>query len=73
MIPDLNGVPAGRIEMHMPVRTARGTQVTARGTWILAVSSGQVLELTLMCEQSSHAQYRPFFEATIRSFIVFTP
>lgn len=72
-IDDLNGAPAGRIEMRMPVTTAYGTQITARGTWVLVEASGHMLQLTLTCEERLHNQYKPFFEGTIQSLKVTAP
>lgn len=73
MIDSLNGSPAGRIEMRMPVTTVHGTQVSARASWILVQASGQILELTLACEESFHAQYAPSFEQIIQSLTITAP
>ncbi len=72
-IDDLNGVPAGRIEMRMPVTTVYGTQIRARSTIIMVVASGQVLQLVLSSEEGLHSQYKQPFEDTIRSLTVVTP
>ncbi len=73
MIDSLNGSPAGRIEMRMPVTTVQGTRISARASWILFHASGQTLELTLSCEESQHSQYAPAFERTIQSLEVSAP
>lgn len=73
MIDSLNGNPAGRVEMRMPVTTVHGTQISARASWILTEASGQMLELALSCEESFHAQYAPSFEETIQSLTITAP
>lgn len=73
MIDSLNGSPAGRVEMRMPVTTVHGTQISARASWILIQASGQIPELTLSCEESIHSQYSPAFEDVIRSLTVSAP
>ncbi len=73
MIDNLNGSPAGRIEMRMPVTTVHGTQISARASSILIQASGQMLELILSCEESFHSQYAPAFEEVIRSLTVLAP
>jgi hypothetical protein len=73
MMQALNGRPAGRIEMTMPVTTMAGSQVTIRSTWILAEASGQLLELTLQSEASGFPSYAEEFEGVIQSWLITAP
>jgi hypothetical protein len=73
MIDDLNGRPAGRIEMRMQLTTLYGTPVTVRSTWIIAQVSGKLLELTLQSEASRFPGYTTEFEDVIQSLVITPP
>ncbi|MEW6569212.1 MAG: hypothetical protein AB1449_13805, partial [Chloroflexota bacterium] len=73
MIDDLNGQPAGRVELRLPGATMYGTQVTARATLTIIESAGQVLELLMQCEESVFPEYQSAFEDTIQSLTVVAP
>ena len=73
MMRDLNGRPAGRIEMTMPVTTMAGSQVTVRSTLILAEASGQLLELALQTEASGFPSHAEEFEGVIQSWLITAP
>lgn len=73
MIENLNGVPAGRIELRMPMTAATGAQITVRQTMLLAESSGQLLQLVLSCEEGFYSEYAPAFEEIIQSLRVSAP
>ena len=73
MMEDLNGRPAGRIDLETPVTTMLGTQVTVRSTLILTQASGLVLQLALQAVASSFPSYAEEFEGVIRSWLITTP
>lgn len=73
MIQDLNRVPAGRIDVRLPLTTMLSTQVTVRSTWILIASGDQILELTLQSEQSFYPDYQADFKQVIQSFSLTAP
>jgi hypothetical protein len=73
MIDDLNGHPVGRIDMQMQLTTFYGTQITVRSTWIIALVSGKLFELTLQSEASRFPGYTAEFENVIQSLVITPP
>ncbi len=73
MIDDLNGHPVGRIDMQMQLTTFYGTQITVRSTWIIALVSGKLFELTLQSEASRFPGYTTEFEDVIQSLVITPP
>jgi hypothetical protein len=73
MIDDLNGHPVGRIEMRMHLTTLYGTPITVRSTWIIALVSGKLFELTLQSEASRFPGYAAMFEDVIQSLVITPP
>jgi hypothetical protein len=73
MIEDLNGSPAGRIELTMPLTTAAGTSVTIRSTWILVQTGDRLIELTLQAEDSLYREDETRFEDIIESLELLGP
>jgi hypothetical protein len=73
MIEDLNGSPAGRIELTMPLTTAAGTSVTIRSTWILVQAGDRLIELTLQAEDSLYLEDETRFEHIIESLELLGP
>jgi hypothetical protein len=73
LIEDLNGAPAGRIELTMPLTTAAGASVTVRSTWILVQAGDRLIELTLQAEDSLYLEDEARFEAIIQSLELLGP
>jgi hypothetical protein len=73
LIEDLNGSPAGRIELTMPLTTAAGTSVTVRSTWILVRAGDRLIELTLQAEDSLYLEDETRFEPIIQSLELLSP
>ncbi len=73
LIEDLNGAPAGRIELTMPLTTAAGTSVTVRSTWIMVQAGDRLIELTLQAEDSLYLEDETRFELIIQSLELLGP
>jgi hypothetical protein len=67
MIDDLNGSPAGRIDMLMPLTTMAGSAITVRSTWILMEAGDELIEFTVQAERERYAQNEAELEAVIQS------
>jgi hypothetical protein len=67
MIDDLNGSPAGRIDMRMPLTTMTGSAITVRSTWILMEAGDELIEFTVQAESAQYAQDEAQLEAVIQS------
>jgi hypothetical protein len=67
LLEDLNGSPAGRIDLEMPLSTMLGTQVTVRSTWILMQSGDELVEFTIQAESSQYAGSEAQLEQIIQS------
>ncbi|HLB65958.1 MAG TPA: hypothetical protein VJJ46_14040 [Anaerolineales bacterium] len=67
MIDDLNGSPAGRIDLRMPLTTSPGSSSTIRATWILLLSDDGLIELILQAEDGLYAGAKPQLEAIIQT------
>jgi hypothetical protein len=73
MIDDLNGAPAGRIDLRMPLTTGTGSSITVRSTWILLLTDNQLLELALQAEEGLYAGAEPELESVVQSFELLGP
>jgi hypothetical protein len=73
MIDDLNGAPAGRIDLRMPLTTGTGSSITVRSTWILLLTDDQLLELALQAEEGLYAGAEPELESVVQSFELLGP
>ncbi|HLB65956.1 MAG TPA: hypothetical protein VJJ46_14030, partial [Anaerolineales bacterium] len=67
MIDDLNGSPAGRIDIRMPLTTSPGSSSTVRATWILLLSDDRLIEVILQAEDGLYAAVGPQLEAIIQT------
>jgi hypothetical protein len=68
MIEDPNGLPLGRIDLQMPLTTVAGDTATVRSIWIMAISHGQLVELTLQAESGLFAESEAQLEQIVESF-----
>lgn len=73
MIDDLNGSPAGRIDLRMPLTTSPGSSSTVRATWILLASGDRLMEFILQAEDGLYAGAEPQLEGIIQSIELIGP